>query len=160
MFSKILIANRGEIAVRVMRTAKRLGIATVAVYSDADAGAMHVAEADEAVRVGPAAVADSYLNADAIIAAARLTGAEAVHPGYGFLSENPGFVDQVTDGHRLQAVTDNRLQRAAVLGVRLPARTQHPRLAGTVHVGVEQPDPLARLRQRDRTSSRSPRSSV
>lgn len=97
MFSKILIANRGEIAVRVIRTAKRLGVATVAIYSDADAGAMHVAEADEAVRVGPAPVADSYLRADAIIAAAKITGAEAIHPGYGFLSENPEFVEKVAE---------------------------------------------------------------
>ncbi len=97
MFSKILIANRGEIAVRVMRTAKRLGIATVAVYSDADAGAMHVAEADEAVRVGPAPATESYLNGEAIIAAATRTGAEAIHPGYGFLSENPDFVEQVVN---------------------------------------------------------------
>ena len=95
MFSKLLIANRGEIAVRVMRTAKRMGLATVAIYSDADACAMHVAEADEAVRVGPAAAAESYLNVDAIIAAAKQTGAQAIHPGYGFLSENPGFVEAV-----------------------------------------------------------------
>ncbi len=95
MFSKILIANRGEIAVRIMRTAKRLGVATVAIYSDADAGSMHVAESDEAVRNGPAPVADSYLQAEAIIAAAKTTGAEAIHPGYGFLSENPDFVEQV-----------------------------------------------------------------
>jgi 3-methylcrotonyl-CoA carboxylase alpha subunit len=95
MFSKILIANRGEIACRIMRTAKHMGIATVAVYSDADAGAMHVAQADEAVRVGPAPVAESYLRADAIIAAAKATGAEAIHPGYGFLSENPDFVKRV-----------------------------------------------------------------
>ena len=94
MFSKILIANRGEIAVRIMHTAKRLGVATVAVYSDADAGSMHVAEADEAVRVGPAPVAESYLQAEAIIAAAKATGAEAIHPGYGFLSENPDFVEK------------------------------------------------------------------
>ena len=95
MFSKLLMANRGEIAVRVMRTAKRMGIATVAIYSDADAGAMHVAQADEAVRVGPAAAAESYLNVDAIIATAKATGADAIHPGYGFLSENPGFVEAV-----------------------------------------------------------------
>ncbi|MBL4930081.1 acetyl-CoA carboxylase biotin carboxylase subunit [Fuscibacter oryzae] len=95
MFRKILIANRGEIAARVIATARRMGIATVAVYSDADAGAKHVAMADEAVRIGPAAVAESYLQGAAIIAAALRTGAEAIHPGYGFLSENPGFVEAV-----------------------------------------------------------------
>ena len=95
MFTKILIANRGEIAVRVMRTARRMGIASVAIYSDADAGAMHVAQADEAVRVGPAPVAESYLQMDAIIKAGLATGAEAIHPGYGFLSENPEFVEKV-----------------------------------------------------------------
>ncbi|HTM96538.1 MAG TPA: biotin carboxylase N-terminal domain-containing protein, partial [Croceibacterium sp.] len=93
MFSKILIANRGEIACRVIRTARRMGIATVAVYSDADARAPHVALADEAVRIGPAAAAESYLVADAIIAACKGTGAEAVHPGYGFLSERASFVE-------------------------------------------------------------------
>ena len=93
MFTKILIANRGEIACRVIRTARRMGIATVAVYSDADARAPHVALADEAVRIGPAAAAESYLVADAIIAACKGTGAEAVHPGYGFLSERASFVE-------------------------------------------------------------------
>jgi len=93
MFRKILIANRGEIACRVMRTARELGVRTVAVYSDADAGAMHVEMADESVRIGPPPVAESYLNIPAIIDACKLTGAEAVHPGYGFLSENPDFVD-------------------------------------------------------------------
>ncbi len=91
MFKKILIANRGEIACRVMRTAKRIGIKTVAVYSDADADALHVREADEAVRIGPPPSKDSYLKIEAIVAACRATGAEAVHPGYGFLSENPDF---------------------------------------------------------------------
>ena len=95
MFRKILIANRGEIACRVIRTARKLGIATVAIYSDADAHALHVEMADEAVRVGPAASAQSYLNIEAIIKAARDTGAQAIHPGYGFLSENPAFVDAV-----------------------------------------------------------------
>ncbi|AXX04804.1 methylcrotonoyl-CoA carboxylase [Brucella melitensis] len=97
MFQKILIANRGEIACRVIRTARKLAIATVAIYSDADARALHVEMADEAVRVGPAASAQSYLNVDAIIKAAKETGAEAIHPGYGFLSENPAFVDAVEE---------------------------------------------------------------
>ena len=91
MFRKILIANRGEIACRVMRTAKRMGIRTVAVYSDADRDARHVKLADEARRIGPPAARESYLNAEAILAAARDTGAEAIHPGYGFLSENEEF---------------------------------------------------------------------
>lgn len=95
MFSKILIANRGEIACRVIRTARRMGVATVAVYSDADAKALHVEMADEAVHIGPAPARESYLVAEAIIDAALRTGAQAIHPGYGFLSENPDFVDAV-----------------------------------------------------------------
>ncbi|PBB87554.1 MULTISPECIES: acetyl/propionyl/methylcrotonyl-CoA carboxylase subunit alpha [unclassified Mesorhizobium] len=96
MFGKILIANRGEIACRVIRTARRLGVRTVAVYSDADARALHVEMADEAVHIGPSPVGESYLRGDRIVAAALASGAEAIHPGYGFLSENPDFVDQVT----------------------------------------------------------------
>jgi 3-methylcrotonyl-CoA carboxylase alpha subunit len=95
MFTKILIANRGEIACRVAATARRMGIRTVAVYSEADAGAKHVAVCDEAVLIGPAAVKESYLCGDKIIAAAKATGAQAIHPGYGFLSENAAFADQV-----------------------------------------------------------------
>ncbi|PVX29214.1 acetyl-CoA carboxylase biotin carboxylase subunit [Sphingomonas pokkalii] len=91
MFKKILVANRGEIACRVMRTAKKMGIATVAVYSDADARAPHVRMADEAVRLGPAPAAESYLRADLILLAAKETGADAIHPGYGFLSERESF---------------------------------------------------------------------
>ena len=96
MFSKLLIANRGEIAVRVAGTARRLGIRTVAVYSDADAGSAHVEACDEAVRIGPPAPAESYLRGERIIEAALATGAEAIHPGYGFLSENPDFAEAVS----------------------------------------------------------------
>jgi 3-methylcrotonyl-CoA carboxylase alpha subunit len=95
MLKKILIANRGEIACRIIRTARRLGVATVAVYADADARAMHVGQADEAVHIGPSPATESYLRGDRIIAAAQATGAEAIHPGYGFLSENADFADAV-----------------------------------------------------------------
>jgi 3-methylcrotonyl-CoA carboxylase alpha subunit len=95
MFTKILIANRGEIACRVAATARRMGIRTVAVYSEADAGAKHVAVCDEAVLIGPAAAKDSYLRGDKIIEVAKATGAQAIHPGYGFLSENADFADAV-----------------------------------------------------------------
>src|SRR5579859_2443665 len=91
MFKKVLIANRGEIALRVLRACRELGIKSVAVHSDVDARALHVRFADEAVCIGPAPATKSYLNVPAIISAAEITGADAIHPGYGFLSENAEF---------------------------------------------------------------------
>ncbi|MCB1355931.1 MAG: ATP-grasp domain-containing protein, partial [Maritimibacter sp.] len=100
MFDKILIANRGEIALRVIRAAREMGIKTVAVHSTADADAMHVRMADEAVCIGPPPAMDSYLSIPSIIAACEITGAQAIHPGYGFLSENAKFV-QIVEDHGL-----------------------------------------------------------
>jgi 3-methylcrotonyl-CoA carboxylase alpha subunit len=141
MFRKILIANRGEIACRIIATARRLGIGTVAVHSDADADALHVMLADEAVRIGGAAPRDSYLRGDAIIAAALSTRAEAIHPGYGFLSENPDFVEAVAAaglvfiGPSAQAIRAMGLKDAAKA---LMARAGVPVVPG--HHGVRQDD--------------------
>ncbi|HEX5131865.1 MAG TPA: biotin carboxylase N-terminal domain-containing protein, partial [Candidatus Krumholzibacteria bacterium] len=93
--TKVLVANRGEIAVRVIRACRELGIPSVAAYSDVDRHALHVQQAGEAVRIGPAPATESYLNVDAIIAAARATGADAIHPGYGFLAESEDFAERV-----------------------------------------------------------------
>ena len=93
MFNKILIANRGEIACRVIKTARKMGITTVAIHSDADRHALHVQMADEAVHIGPSPASESYIVIEKVMSAIRQTGAEAVHPGYGFLSENPRFAE-------------------------------------------------------------------
>src|SRR6187549_3866316 len=103
MFDKILIANRGEIALRIQRACKELGIATVAVHSTADADAMHVRLADESVCIGPPAATDSYLNIPRLLAACEITGADAVHPGYGFLSENARFAE-ILEEHNLHFI--------------------------------------------------------
>ena len=129
MFNKILIANRGEIACRVIRTARNLGYRTVAVFSDADRGAPHVALADEAVHIGASPAAESYLRIDAILEAARKTGADAVHPGYGFLSENAGFAQACVDAglvfigppaSAIEAMGDKALAKRRMLDAGVP----------------------------------------
>ena len=106
MFEKILIANRGEIAVRINRACQELGISTVAIHSEADRDSMHVRIADESVCIGPSAVNKSYLNTHSIISACEITGAQAVHPGYGFLSENSSFAKMLED-HKLNFIGPN-----------------------------------------------------
>ena len=120
MFSKLLIANRGEIACRIIRTARQMGIKTVAVYSDADRHSLHVRLADEAVHIGPAPSAQSYLVAERIIAACRDTGAEAVHPGFGFLSERATFAEALEKDPK----TGVRLEVVHTLGKLRPVSLQ------------------------------------
>ena len=120
MFEKILIANRGEIALRVHRACKEMGIATVAVHSEADATAMHVRLADESVCIGPAQAAKSYLNIPSIIAAAEITGAQAIHPGYGFLSENARFAE-IVEAHGMTFIGP-RPEHIRVMGDKISAK--------------------------------------
>ncbi len=146
LFSKVLIANRGEIACRIIRTCHRLGIKTVAVYSEADARALHVQQADEALLIGPPPAAESYLNADAIIHAALRTKADAIHPGYGFLSENTAFVTACRDndivfiGPSVEAM--ERMKNKAEAR-RLAAEAGIPLLPGTTGA-VNDTDALAK----------------
>src|SRR5580692_5057778 len=120
MFDKILIANRGEIALRIHRACKEMGIATVAVHSEADAGAMHVRLADESVCIGPAPLAKSYLNIPQIIAACEITGAQAIHPGYGFLSENARFAE-IVQAHGLTFIGP-KAEHIRVMGDKIAAK--------------------------------------
>ena len=138
MFDKILIANRGEIALRVLRACQELGIPTVAVHSTADADAMHVRLADESVCIGPPPARDSYLNVPALLAACEITGADAVHPGYGFLSENARFAEILAEHidpfHRPQGrahPADGRQDRGQAhrQGARHPRACPAPRAA-------------------------------
>ncbi|GJE39120.1 acetyl-CoA carboxylase biotin carboxylase subunit [Methylobacterium persicinum] len=126
MFDKILIANRGEIALRILRAAKELGIATVAVHSTADADAMHVRLADESVCIGPPAARDSYLNIPSIIAACEITGADAVHPGYGFLSENARFAEVLA--HHQIGFIGPKAEHIRIMGDKIEAKRTALRL--------------------------------
>src|SRR5246127_5049963 len=150
MFKKILIANRGEIAVRVIRACCEMGIQSVAVYSDVDRAALHVRKADEAYHLGPAAAAESYLNIPKIIAAANQSGAEAIHPGYGFLSENPGFAHACTEaGIKFIGPTAASME---MMGSKTRAR-QHMEKANIPFVpgnsrGLESPEEAARVAEK------------
>src|SRR5438552_16327703 len=137
MFAKILIANRGEIALRVMRACREMGIASVAVYSDADARAAHVRAADEAVHIGPSPSSESYLKGDRIIEAARRTGADAIHPGYGFLSEREWFARAVRDA-RIAWVGPSA-EAIAALGSKIAARALAVANGGPVVPGTNEP---------------------
>jgi acetyl/propionyl-CoA carboxylase alpha subunit len=141
-FRRILIANRGEIAVRIIRTCRDLGIEVVAVHSDADASALHVQQADAAVRLGPAPAAESYLRADAIIEAALATGAEAVHPGYGFLSERATFARAVIEAGLV--FIGPRPDAIDALGDKLAARRQADAVGVPVVPGTFEPTPVDR----------------
>ena len=138
MFEKVLIANRGEVALRIHRACREMGIKTVAVHSEADANAMHVRLADEAVCIGPARSTDSYLNKSAIISAAIITGADAIHPGYGFLSENADFAEMVEEhgitfigpkAEQIRMMGDKLKAREAAIASGLPVIPGSPALA-------------------------------
>jgi len=135
MFDKILIANRGEIAMRVIRACKELGIQTVAVHSTADAEAMHVRFADESVCIGPPAAKDSYLNIPAVLAACEITGADAVHPGYGFLSENARFAEILAD-HNITFIGP-KAEHVRIMGDKIEAKRTARRLGIPVVPGSE-----------------------
>src|ERR1700742_2484260 len=135
MFDKILIANRGEIALRILRACKELGVSTVAVHSTADADAMHVRLADESVCIGPPPSKDSYLNVPALLAACEITGADAVHPGYGFLSENARFAEILAE-HNLQFIGP-KAEHIRLMGDKIEAKRTAKRLGIPVVPGSD-----------------------
>ena len=137
MFQKILIANRGEIALRVLRACKELGIKTVAVHSTADADAMHVRLADESVCIGPPQSRDSYLNIHQIVAACEITGADAIHPGYGFLSENAKFAE-ILEAHNITFIGPTA-EHIRIMGDKIEAKKTAERLGIPVVPGSEAP---------------------
>ncbi len=154
MFDKILIANRGEIALRVLRACKELGISTVAVHSTADADAMHVRLADESVCIGPPPSKDSYLNIPALLAACEITGADAVHPGYGFLSENARFAEILAE-HNLHFIGP-KAEHIRLMGDKIEAKKTAKRLGIPVVPGsdgaVRPDDDALAIAQGDRLS--------
>src|ERR671913_1907906 len=135
MFDKILIANRGEIAMRVLRACKDLGIQTVAVHSTADTDAMHVRFADESVCIGPPAAKESYLNIPSILAACEITGADAVHPGYGFLSENARFAE-ILEEHNITFIGP-KAEHIRIMGDKIEAKRTAKRLGIPVVPGSD-----------------------
>ena len=150
MFEKVLIANRGEIALRVQRACKEVGIATVAVHSTADADAMHVRLADESVCIGPPPAAESYLNIPRLLAACEITGADAIHPGYGFLSENARFAE-ILEEHGITFIGPTS-EHIRIMGDKIEAKNdrQAPRHPGGAGLG-------RRHHQRGAGDPRSPR---
>nr|MDJ0615074.1 biotin carboxylase N-terminal domain-containing protein [Rhizobiaceae bacterium] len=147
MFNKVLIANRGEIALRVLRACKELGIQTVAVHSTADANAMHVRLADESVCIGPPPSRDSYLNIHEILAACEITGADAIHPGYGFLSENAKFAE-ILEAHNLTFIGPSA-EHIHTMGDKIQAKATAKRLGIPVVPGsdgeVREPEDAKRI---------------
>src|SRR5690348_4418562 len=135
MFEKVLIANRGEIALRIQRACRELGILTVAVHSTADAEAMHVRLADESVCIGPPSARESYLNTASILSAARITGADAIHPGYGFLAENAGFAEMV-EAHGMTFIGPSP-EHIRMMGDKIAAKAAMARLGVPLVAGSD-----------------------